>query len=409
MVGMPPGPTSHPDAHPLRVVLYSHDSVGLGHQRRNLAIAHALSRHLPELTGRPVTGLLLTGVERVVGHLPPAFDVVRLPGIAKGGAGYTPREVSVPMPDLIDVRRAILSGAINAFAPDLVVIDRHALGVDEELLEPLRLLRSQNPQTQVVLGLREVLDEPEVAVREWERVGTERVRSLFDAIWVYGDPEVTDLRTTGAVPEELHDLMVHTGYLSVGRTTRSFLRNLMQPYLLTMVGGGHDGADLCRVAAQAAVPEGMRHFVVAGPQMSGEVRSEIEALAGPRTDVLDEVPEGLLAIRSAEAVACMAGYNTVCEVLSTDRPALVVPREAPRQEQLIRAESLARTGAVDMHRAGDLTPERLGDWFAEHAAGTVDRRHLRRDGLAEVARQAALLITTTPSATDHEELARAAV
>ena len=48
-------------------------------------IGHALSRHLPELTGRPVTGLLLTGVERVVGHLPPAFDVVRLPGISKGG------------------------------------------------------------------------------------------------------------------------------------------------------------------------------------------------------------------------------------------------------------------------------------------------------------------------------------
>lgn len=388
-------PATRTDATPLRVVLYSHDSVGLGHQRRNLAIAHALSEQLPELTGRPVTGLLLTGVERVVGHLPPAFDVVRLPGIAKGGQGYTPREVDVPMPDLIDVRRAILSGAINAFAPDLVVVDRHAFGVDEELLAPLQRLRAEHPEAQVVLGLREVLDEPEVAVREWERVGIERVRSLFDAIWVYGDEEVTDLGATGALPEELHDLMVHTGYLSLGRTTRCFLRNLMQPYLLTMVGGGHDGADLCRAAAQAEVPEGMRHFVVAGPQMAGQVRTEIEALAGPRTEVLDEVPEGLLAIRSAEAVACMGGYNTVCEVLSTDRPALVVPREAPRQEQLIRAEALARTGAVDMLRVQDLTPEALGAWFAEHAADSVDRRHLRRDGLAEVARQAARLIATT--------------
>ena len=397
----------HPErvqATPLRIVLYSHDSVGLGHQRRNLAIAHALSRHLPELAARPVTGLLLTGVERVVGHLPPAFDVVRLPGIDKGGQGYTPREVSVPMPDLIDVRRAILSGAINAFAPDLVVVDRHAFGVDDELLEPLRLLRSEHPGTRVVLGLREILDEPEVAQREWERVGSERVRELFDAIWVYGDESVTDLRRTAAVPEELRDLVTHTGYLSIGRTARDFLRELQRPYLLTMVGGGHDGAELCRIAAQAEVPDGMRHVVVAGPQMSGGERAEIEALAGPRTEVLDEVPEGLLAIRSAEAVACMGGYNTVCEVLSTDRPALVVPREAPRQEQLIRARSLARTGAVDMLRTRDLTIESLGRWFAEHATGTVDRRHLRRDGLAEVARQAAGLI-----APSTEETLRAAV
>ena len=397
----------HPErvqAIPLRVVLYSHDSVGLGHQRRNLAIAHALSRHLPELAARPVTGLLLTGVERVVGHLPPAFDVVRLPGIDKGGQGYTPREVSVPMPDLIDVRRAILSGAIDAFAPDLVVVDRHAFGVDDELLEPLRLLRSEHPGTRVVLGLREILDEPEVAQREWERVGSERVRELFDAIWVYGDESVTDLRRTAAVPEELRDLVTHTGYLSIGRTARDFLRELQRPYVLTMVGGGHDGAELCRIAAQAEVPDGMRHVVVAGPQMSGGERAEIEALAGPRTEVLDEVPEGLLAIRSAEAVACMGGYNTVCEVLSTDRPALVVPREAPRQEQLIRARSLARTGAVDMLRTRDLTIESLGRWFAEHATGTVDRRHLRRDGLAEVARQAAGLI-----APSTEETLRAAV
>ncbi len=397
----------HPErvqATPLRIVLYSHDSVGLGHQRRNLAIAHALSRHLPELAARPVTGLLLTGVVRVVGHLPPAFDVVRLPGIDKGGQGYTPREVSVPMPDLIDVRRAILSGALNAFAPDLVVVDRHAFGVDDELLEPLRLLRSEHPGTRVVLGLREILDEPEVARREWERVGTERVRELFDAIWVYGDESVTDLRRTAAVPEELRDLVTHTGYLSIGRTARDFLRELQRPYLLTMVGGGHDGAELCRIAAQAEVPDGMRHVVVAGPQMSGGERAEIEALAGPRTEVLDEVPEGLLAIRSAEAVACMGGYNTVCEVLSTDRPALVVPREAPRQEQLIRARSLARTGAVDMLRTRDLTIESLGRWFAEHATGTVDRRHLRRDGLAEVARQAAGLI-----APSTEETLRAAV
>ena len=31
----------------LRVVLYSHDSQGLGHTRRNLALARSLAQHLP--------------------------------------------------------------------------------------------------------------------------------------------------------------------------------------------------------------------------------------------------------------------------------------------------------------------------------------------------------------------------
>lgn len=377
---------------PLRVVLYSHDSVGLGHQRRNLAIAHALSQHLPQLTGRPVTGLLLTGVERLVGHLPPAFDVVRLPGITKGGTGYAPREVTVPMPDLIDVRRQILSGTLGAFAPDLVVVDRHALGVDEELLAPLRRLRSTRPGTKIVLGLREVLDEPDVAATEWARVGTDRVRELFDAIWVYGDEDVTDVRATGELPVELHDLVEHTGYLAAGRRTREFLRGPVRPYLLTMVGGGHDGDALCRIAAAAPVPQGMRHVVVTGPQMSGAVRAEIERAAGPGTEVLEEVPEGLLAIQGAQAVACMGGYNTVCEVLSTDRPALVVPREHPRREQVIRADALAAMDVVDVARADELTSEELGRWFAANTDRSVDRSNVVCDGLERLAHSAARLI-----------------
>ncbi len=72
---------------PIRVLLYSHDSQGLGHIRRNLALAHALAQQLPQQTGRPVTGLLLTGVGHAASaELPDGFDVVVLPGCARGRA-----------------------------------------------------------------------------------------------------------------------------------------------------------------------------------------------------------------------------------------------------------------------------------------------------------------------------------
>ncbi|MDO4242640.1 MAG: hypothetical protein Q4C85_02570 [Actinomyces sp.] len=59
----------------IRVVLYSHDSQGLGHLRRNLALAHHLADHLPSLTGRAVSGLIVTGLTTDHGFvLPTGFD-----------------------------------------------------------------------------------------------------------------------------------------------------------------------------------------------------------------------------------------------------------------------------------------------------------------------------------------------
>lgn len=379
---------------PIRVLLYSHDSVGLGHIRRNLALAHALSRQLPGRTGRAVTGLLLTGVEHGADlHPPEGFDVVSLPGVRKGSSGYRPRHVQVPMADLIDVRDRMLRAVVRGFQPDLVIVDRHAYGVDGELRQALAALREHHPRTRVVLGLREVLDEPEAVAKEWARLGDlADLRSCYDEIWVFGDERVHDVRVTGEVPAELHDMVHYTGYLATGRHWVPEEDPTPQPYLLTMVGGGSDGMQLCRTAAAAPVPAGYRHLIVTGPQMAEASRREIERLAGPRSRVVASVPDGLATIRGASAVVAMAGYNTATEVMSTHTPALLVPRELPRREQLIRAESLVRAGAADLIRQDDLTPGRLGDWLAGAIHRSQPRTGINLRGLAGVARRAARLI-----------------
>ncbi|MBP0662006.1 hypothetical protein J8J07_24120, partial [Mycobacterium tuberculosis] len=53
-------------------------------------------------------------------------------------------------------------------------------------------------------------------------------------------------------------------------------------------------------------------------------------------------------IAGAKAVVAMGGYNTYCEILSFDKPALIVPRIQPREEQLIRAQRASELGLVDM-------------------------------------------------------------
>ena len=398
---------------PLRVALYSHDAKGLGHLRRNLALAHHLARALPGLTGRDVTGLVITGLAPGQEYrLPDGFDWLVLPGVKKSGSSYLPQQLRIAREDLSLIRGALLSGVLSTFAPDLLIIDRHPYGVHQELREPLTHLRRAHPAARVVLGLREVLDTPATVQREWDELGdTDTLRRLIDEVWVYGDAAVHDLSATGEAPTALEERMRYTGYLAHGRhiaetrdgseASTALAGNALdpEPFILTTAGGGSDGITLLRAAAKARVPDGYRHVVVTGPQLDAALFHQVAQAAGPRTVVRRSWSGMSRHIQRAAAVISMAGYNTVSEILASDTPALLVPRETPRLEQFIRATALKEAGAVDLLRVTDLSAAALENRLTEllrdqdtarnHLMG---RRRLRLDGLATVPVLAAELI-----------------
>lgn len=381
----------------VRVLFYSHDSQGLGHVRRNWVLAHQVARHLAE-QGLGVSGLLvsgLVGAQRL--PLPPGFDWVILPRVGKGSDGYRASSLGESVETLVRLRSKILRATLAAYEPDLVVIDRHAYGVRGELRRALVKLRRRKPDARIVLGLREVLDMPEVTTREWERLKSPlRVRNLFDEVWVYGDPDVHDAVASGEVPAMLADRVRFTGYLAHDRTGEVSAGALAQaggrPYVITTAGGGSDGHTLLRAAVAMTPPPGHVHVVVAGPQGADDHLEELSEAAGPDTIVLRRLPGIADHVASASAVISMGGYNTVCEVLATNTPALIVPREHPRREQLIRARSLDAVGAVDLLRHHDLSSDALAAWTAAAVTRTVDRGHLDRDGLAAAGRYASELL-----------------
>ena len=55
-----------------------------------------------------------------------------------------------------------------------------------------------------------------------------------------------------------------------------------------------------------------------------------------------------LLMEKSLAIVAIGGYNTFCEILTLDKPALIVPRSVPRQEQLIRAERAVKLGLTSM-------------------------------------------------------------
>ena len=372
---------------PLRVALYSHDAKGLGHLRRNLALAHHLARALPGLTGRDVTGLVITGLAPGQEYrLPDGFDWLVLPGIKKSEGIYQPQRLRITHEDLGEVRSALLNGVLGTFAPDLLIIDRHAYGVHQELREPLTHLRRTHPGARVVLGLREVLDTPATVQREWDELGeADTLRRLIDEVGVYGDAEASPALAGNALDPE--------------------------PFILTTAGGGCDGINLLRAAAQVRVPDGYRHVVVTGPQLDAALFHQVAQAAGPGTVVRRSWPGMSRHIQQAAAVIAMAGYNTVTEILASQTPALLVPRETPRLEQFIRASGLKKAGAVDLLRVTDLSAaaleDRLSELLGDQEASRrqlTGRRRLRLDGLATVPLLAAELMdhrhdapTTSPT------------
>jgi predicted glycosyltransferase len=388
LIMIPRSPLAFPGP-PRRIAFYSHDTQGLGHVRRNIALAAAVVADDPD-----VEVLLLTGNPEATGlPLPPRTEVVTLPTVAKAASGaYHSRILLSPLDFTVSLRRDILCAALMAFAPDLLVVDKVPLGFNGELVPALSRLRMDR-RTAVVLGLREILDEPSVAIAEWEAMGSSQaVADYYDAVWVYGDRSVYDVVTEYRLPPAVAAKIVYTGYLGRGRgdgttTRRTATTPPQQPFVLCMVGGGQDGFELAETFVSAPLPAGHLGVVLTGPFMEEGQRQRLGLLSrsNPAMHVLDFVPNPEDFIEQSAATVSMAGYNSVCEVLTADRPTLLVPRTAPRAEQLVRARRLAARGLVDVALPEEIAPALLGGWLAEAVQRSGRPHHLvDLDGLGRI-------------------------
>lgn len=370
---------------PQRIALYSHDAQGLGHVRRNLAIAGTLAAD----GDRDV--LVVSGArEAGVFAMPPGVELVVLPGLGKVGRDYRSRSLGLSLDELIRMRAETMRAVLLAFAPDVLIVDKHPLGIRGELLPALESLAHEGC-TRMVLGLREVLDEPATVHREWRRSGAlDAVRTYYDAVWVYGDPHVYDLVRECDLDADIAELVSFTGYLGrpAGRGESAMPRDLPAGRLAAcLVGGGQDGYALAAAFAAAPMPPHTTGVVVTGPFMPRAMRRVLHDAAGARDDlvVLDFLDDPQALLRRASSAITMGGYNTLCELLHMGCRTLVVPRVRPRREQHIRAHRLAAAGVVDVLDPSAATGDALGAWLADR---TGPRAHPRDvidlDGLARL-------------------------
>jgi predicted glycosyltransferase len=336
-----------------RILIYSHDTFGLGHLRRCRAIAHALVeryKHLSVLilSGSPIIGSF---------DFRTRVDFVRVPGVIKLRNGeYTSLNLHLDIEQTLSMRASIIQHTAEMFDPDLFIVDKEPVGLRGEVLQTLKALKRRG--TRLVLGLRDVMDEPRVLEPEWQRKkALPALRELYDEIWIYGLPQICDPLEGIALPQRVRQKMVYTGYLHREVPTHGAPARLpeitQRPYLLVTTGGGGDGETLVDWVLRAYEHDPLLPYpalLVLGPFMQPERQAEFMDRASrlKRVDAITFHGQLETLVSRAAAVVAMGGYNTFCEVLSLDKRALIVPRTAPRLEQYIRASRAAELGLISM-------------------------------------------------------------
>jgi len=375
----------------IRIALYSPGIVGLGHLRRNLLISQVLAESELRSVNLMVTEAREASV--FINSMPPGVDCITLPGLSKGADGVCrPRYMDLPLKQLTALRGRTIRAALKEFAPDLLIVDNLPRGAYRELDPALRQLKAAG-HTRCVLGLRDVLDEPWSVHRDWFRWRfDEAIDEYFDAIWVYGDPAVYNMIDEYRFPPSISSKIRFVGYLDQRRrpgapqtpqADPTDVESPQQKLILCLLGGGQDGDRLAEAFSRAEFPSDSSGLVVTGPFMSSQVRArlEIQAAANPRLRVLNFINEPTMLVRRAERIVAMGGYNTICEILSFQKPALIIPRVKPRREQIIRAQRLRDLGLIHMLEVDQLTPEALSTWMRRDLGAFPAKDKLDLDGL----------------------------
>lgn len=345
-----------------RVLIYSHDTFGLGHLRRCQTIAHWLVEQNKDmsviiLTGSPIIGSF---------NFRARVDFVRIPGVIKLRSGdYTSLSLLIDTEETLALRSSIIKHTAEIFDPDIFIVDKEPLGLRGEVTETLEMLKERG--THLVLGLRDIMDEPAALVPEWRRKNVvPALRDLYDQIWIYGLPQICEPLEGIDLPKSVQRKMIYTGYLHrslpQGPGAPMPLQKIDAPYLLVTTGGGGDGEDVVDWVLRAYENDKRLPYpalLVLGPFMHSDRQAEFLTRAAKLDKVeaitFDAQMEHVM--DRAIGVVAMGGYNTFCEIVSFDKRALIVPRTRPRMEQFIRAAKAEELGLAAM-----LEDDGVRDW-----------------------------------------------
>jgi predicted glycosyltransferase len=372
----------------MRLMVYSHDAFGLGNIRRMLAICEHLVKEIPELSI-----LLLSGSPMLQGfRLPKGLDYIKLPCLNRGETG----EVAVKY--------------LGMNIEDTVRLRSHLI-----LSATVRFLHKSSPKTKLVLLFRDILDTPEKTINEWKKNGYyAAIEKYYESLLVVGTTDVLDFRQEYQLPERIAEKVKFCGYIRrpSGWKNKTLIReelNLKANEKLVLVtpGGGEDGYLLIDTYLQGLQtlpnPGNIKSLIICGPEMPTLQKQALyqAAKVNPQVEIGEFTEDLMSYLEAADAVVSMAGYNTVCEILSAAKPAVIIPRIKPSQEQLMRAERMQQKALFTVIHPDNLTPETLINQLLQVLEKSHQNHSVDLDGLPKITHYIKNLLTDSYTTTQR--------
>lgn len=389
-------------------VLYLSSPIGLGHARRDLAIAQELRALHPNtqiewLAQAPVTQVLDAACE----ELHPASVALRSESThiehESGDHDLAVFQALRSMDEILIHNFMVFDEVAAAGEYDLVIADE-AWDVDHFLFENPRLKRGALAWLTDFVGFlpipsrgsREALVTADYNLEMIEHV--ERNQQLRDAAIFVGSPAdiVTDTFGPGlpAIRTWTENNFEFSGYISgfdpTALGTKAELRARLgyrddERVCIAAVGGSGVGAPLLRRIIEAAPAAhraiaGLRLILVTGPRID-----PAQLPQAPGVEYCAYVPELHHHLAASDLAIVQGGLTTTMELTAAKVPFIYVPLQQHFEQQFhVRAR-------LDHHRAGrlmdynDLNPEALASAMAEEIDRRVDYRDVETDGAARAA------------------------
>jgi predicted glycosyltransferase len=336
----------------------------------------AICEYLHE-TIEDISILILTGSPMLHSfRVTKGIDYIKLPCLKRSeGGDLGVRFLDLESDEVIELRKQLILSSVRSFRPDVVFVDKKPAGLAGELEPALRYVKSSMPATKVVLVLRDILDAPAPTMEQWRKSGSdEAVEWFYDSVLVLGSAPIFDVREEYGFSPGVQRKVVHCGYVKrqPGRRSRNSIRAELgvaadEKLVLVTAGGGEDGCTLmqaCAAGLSFMPPETkFKTLIVTGPEMAAPRCQQLKRELAGRSDVrVFEFTDDMMSyMDAADLVISMAGYNTVCELLTLRKRAILVPRVEPVAEQRIRAERMSAFGLFETLLPTALTPRAFAD------------------------------------------------
>ena len=365
--------------------MYSHDTFGLGHIRRTLLIAEHLTKTFPEISTLIISGSSMIHSMRI----PSNIDYIKIPCLTKNSDNqYLPKYLTQFPSGVNKMRKEIIFNTLKEYHPDFLIVDKTPVGAAGELIDSLYYLRDKRPGTKIILGLRDILDSPDHIRNEWERAGLyDVVDECYDEIWVYGSRYIYDLVEEYEFPPSVAGKVHFCGYLRrhervrTPEETKDRLGIMNKKMVLMTLGGGGDGHDIVEVfiktISELSHQREIAGLIVTGPDFPNDLLNSIIPLTGSGKGMIvkDYTLYILDYMYAADLIVSMSGYNTVCEILSLNKKAIVVPRVIPRTEQLIRAIRFSEIGLLKVITPRELSLQVFKDEVVKALSSPLQQYH----------------------------------